>query len=262
MNPRFSIITVTRNNREGLRRTLASIRRQTFTDYEVIVINGNSTDGSEHVIEEFADVVTITEKDAGRGIYPAMNQGVALAGGDWVIFMNSGDQFFNEHVLDLFSAPAGSEITFGKSWRSGGVPHIEFKGWGDWWKDMPFSHQSTFFRTEIMRNRPFVIRFKIVADYDFLLWACVNKRFFHQMQLDVAVIEPGGVSQINVIRRVWESYRAAITYYPESRVHRYYLRQLMRAIVSWIIRHMPLRSYLGRTRRIIQGAFDSAIRRS
>ena len=93
---RFSVITINYNNREGLNKTIKSVLCQSINDYEYIIIDGGSTDGSVDIINNNANFITywVSEKD--NGIYHAMNKGVAHAHGEYCIFMNSGDIFYNE----------------------------------------------------------------------------------------------------------------------------------------------------------------------
>jgi glycosyltransferase involved in cell wall biosynthesis len=126
---KLSIITITYNNAEGLRKTLASVASQTFHDFEHIIVDGGSTDGSVEVIREYADneairqenskadkqalsphhlitsspIIWISEKD--RGIFDAQNKGIRLAHGEYCYFLNAGDTFCNEHVLELIFNP-------------------------------------------------------------------------------------------------------------------------------------------------------------
>ena len=109
---KLSIITVNFNHREGLRNTINSvISQKDFDDYEFIVIDGGSTDGSKDVIMESANRITywVSEKDG--GIYNGMNKGIKVANGEYLIFMNSGDTFYNDHVLaDVFCQNREAEI--------------------------------------------------------------------------------------------------------------------------------------------------------
>ena len=97
---KYSVITINYNNREGLKHTIDSVVCQTYTDFEFIIIDGGSTDGSVEIIREYEEHITywVSEKD--HGIYHAMNKGVAQAHGDYCIFMNSGDCFHSSYVLD------------------------------------------------------------------------------------------------------------------------------------------------------------------
>jgi putative colanic acid biosynthesis glycosyltransferase len=92
----FSIITVTRNNLEGLRRTHVSLRAQSYADYEWIIIDGASSDGTVNYLEGLA-ARSWSEPD--EGIYDAMNKGLARARGDYLLLMNAGDSFAAPDVL-------------------------------------------------------------------------------------------------------------------------------------------------------------------
>jgi glycosyltransferase involved in cell wall biosynthesis len=99
----ISIITVNLNNREGLERTLESVRAQTYTNYELIVIDGGSEDGSANILDKYANLIShaISEKD--NGVFDAMNKGIAKASGIFCLFLNSGDRFADEFVLEKVS---------------------------------------------------------------------------------------------------------------------------------------------------------------
>ena len=96
----ISIITVNRNNAHGLQMTMQSVLSQTYLDIEYIVVDGASTDNSVEVIDSFSDDTRlrwISEED--NGIYHAMNKGIRMANGKYLIFMNSGDEFYSNDVL-------------------------------------------------------------------------------------------------------------------------------------------------------------------
>ena len=78
---KFSIITINYNNVEGLRNTIKSVVNQTYTDYEFIIIDGGSTDGSVEVIKEYANIITYWVSEPDKGIYNAMNKGIEVANG-------------------------------------------------------------------------------------------------------------------------------------------------------------------------------------
>ena len=137
---KLSIITITYNNAEGLRRTIQSVQSQTFRDFEHIIVDGRSTDGSVEVIREYADneairpegykatrqekngkaddtlpnrpiasspnrheICWISEKD--RGVYDAQNKGIRLAHGEYCYFLNAGDTFCADDVLERIFSP-------------------------------------------------------------------------------------------------------------------------------------------------------------
>ncbi|WP_198174942.1 glycosyltransferase family 2 protein [Spirosoma arboris] len=88
---KLSIITINYNNAQGLRKTIESVVSQENPDYEYIVIDGNSTDDSVVVIEQYADQITYWASESNRGIYGNMNQGIQEATGEYCLFLNSGD---------------------------------------------------------------------------------------------------------------------------------------------------------------------------
>lgn len=109
-----SIITVNFNHLEGLKRTYESIVSQTFTDYEWIVIDGGSTDGSREFIEQHQDRFAYWCSEKDNGIYHAMNKGIRQAKGEYLNFMNSGDTFACSKTLaGVFSEQRTADILYG-----------------------------------------------------------------------------------------------------------------------------------------------------
>ena len=97
---KLSIITINYNNARGLERTIKSVICQTFTNYEYIIVDGGSTDGSLEVINKYADHISKWVSEPDEGIYNAMNKGTRMASGEYFNYMNSGDCFCDAHVLE------------------------------------------------------------------------------------------------------------------------------------------------------------------
>ncbi len=96
----FSIITINKNNANGLEKTIQSVLGQTFKGFEYIVIDGDSTDGSKEVLEKYKNKLNIAVSEPDSGIYNAMNKGAKYAHGEYLLFLNSGDELFDKGVLD------------------------------------------------------------------------------------------------------------------------------------------------------------------
>ena len=96
---KLSIITVNLNNREGLQKTIDSVVSQTFKDFEWIVIDGGSTDGSKALIEQYADHMAYWVSEPDKGIYNAMNKGIKVSKGEYLYFLNSGDWLWEPDTL-------------------------------------------------------------------------------------------------------------------------------------------------------------------
>ena len=96
----LSIITINFNNLEGLKKTMASVLGQTWTAFEYIVIDGGSTDGSAAYIESQKDKIDYWVSEPDSGIYNAMNKGIKVAKGEYLLFLNSGDELYDLEVLN------------------------------------------------------------------------------------------------------------------------------------------------------------------
>jgi glycosyltransferase involved in cell wall biosynthesis len=175
----YSIITINYNNQVGLQRTIESVVRQTYNDYEYIVIDGGSTDGSFELIREYADKIDywVSEKD--RGIYHAMNKGVAQAHGDYCIFMNSGDAFYDENVLnDLSNFNSNDDIIVGKvtiDVQNHIISPPPISGELTFYHlySGSIAHQGSFIRTDLLKKHPYDENLKISSDWKFFVQALI-----------------------------------------------------------------------------------------
>ena len=114
--PFLTIITVVYNNLSGLQYTFQSIHRQTSTDFEWLVIDGGSTDGTKEWLSQlsFPSLKFVSEKD--HGLYDAMNKGLKMASGQFVWFMNSGDGIYNADIVEQLKLHgAGADILYGET---------------------------------------------------------------------------------------------------------------------------------------------------
>lgn len=97
---KLSIITINLNNESGLQQTIESVVNQSFSDYEFIIIDGNSADGSVELIKKYQDKITYWISEPDKGIYNAMNKGIRQASGEYCYFLNSGDRLASDDVLE------------------------------------------------------------------------------------------------------------------------------------------------------------------
>ncbi|MDO7743187.1 MAG: glycosyltransferase, partial [Pedobacter sp.] len=116
MQPKLSVITIVYNNVRDIERTMLSVLNQTYQNIEYIIIDGLSNDGTKDIIYKYKERLAqfISEKD--KGIYDAMNKGLALATGDYVLFMNSGDEIYAlETVSTIFATAPNADIYYGET---------------------------------------------------------------------------------------------------------------------------------------------------
>ena len=107
--PKLSIITINYNNLDGLKRTVESVVNQTWQEFEYIIIDGGSTDGSAEYIESQSDKIDYWVSEPDKGIYNAMNKGIAKATGEYLLFLNSGDELYDIEVLNKNSIAVHTE---------------------------------------------------------------------------------------------------------------------------------------------------------
>lgn len=111
---KLSIITINLNNKVGLQKTIQSVMSQEFREYEHIVIDGNSCDGSKDLIDKYKDNLFYTISEPDSGIYNAMNKGIKKATGDYCLFLNSGDSLCSNQILSqCFSTPLVADLVYG-----------------------------------------------------------------------------------------------------------------------------------------------------
>ena len=173
----ITIITVCFNACEDLKKTLDSVLSQSYEDYEYIVVDGGSTDGTVELLQQYKELFKshhktfkyITEKD--KGTYDAMNKGANLANGKWINYMNAGDSFYNDNTLNIFFS---HKILDDSAVLYGDTLQVYDFGCGiakasDYMKDnpiMPFCHQSCFIKTDVMKLFKFDLTYRIIADHD------------------------------------------------------------------------------------------------
>lgn len=201
---RLSVITINYNNKEGLLNTIASVRNQTTHEFEYIIIDGGSTDGSVDAIKENEDVIDYWVSERDHGIYEAMNKGVRAAKGKFLQFLNSGDRLNSSDVLnlilphltdeiDLLSGYTVRESDDGRYMREkAGSP--EFLTVVSMF-EAPLSHAGSFIRRQLLVNRPYDEQFRIVSDWKFFMEASLfdNVRYQH-IDLDIVVFDSTGIS--------------------------------------------------------------------
>ena len=200
----LSIITINYNNAEGLRKTIDSVRMQKFTDYEHIIVDGGSTDGSVDVIKEAlsdADYVKhvswwCSENDS--GLYNAMNKGIRHARGEWVYMLNSGDALV-KNVLEQLSPELKThcnQIVYGAvdCYNENGYLWTQCKNSKDIDTGM-FPHQG-FFSPRIFHEKYgfYDENFKILADWDYVLRLRENNCSFYHTPMIIADYDFSGIS--------------------------------------------------------------------
>lgn len=254
MEPKFSILVVCFNPGEKLNKTLASIQSQTFRDYEVVVKDGGSTDGSLEYLKEgnkmFPAFRVLSDKD--DGIYDAMNCAVKEARGRYVYFLNCGDYFVDEQVLEKIAALIEKKscqlgIYYGNILErvTGQVvtsnPKLDAFGC---YRNVP-CHQACFYDRKLLLAHPFETKYRVRADYEQFLWCFFTEAYkegvsFVYEDILIADYEGGGFSESAANRKLSEKEHQEIVrkYMPVGKVWKYRL-------IMWMTL-APLRTWIAR----------------
>lgn len=202
--PKLSIITINYNNLEGLKRTVESVVNQTWQEFEYIIIDGGSTDGSKEIIADYQKRITywVSEKD--NGIYHAMNKGINKSTGDFLIFMNSGDVFYNDTIIDVLVSELKTTdaIVYGDV-----VLRNEKKDTERIQKHPEKLNFSYFYNQTICQQACFIKRslfdtifyfnenYKITSDWEFLIYAIyIEKVQTRKIDVLISIYDTSGIS--------------------------------------------------------------------
>ena len=190
---KISVVTICYNVEREIERTIKSVLEQDYPNMEYIIVDGGSSDGTMSVVNKYVDKVDCVISEPDNGIYDAMNKGIKAATGDWINFMNVGDAFFSKTVLSDFAKSVDEDTDVAycdammifhqgkKIYRPDPIAVLE--------KRMAFCHQSAFIRTLIHKERPFDLRYKLSADYDFFRYCYKSSKKFQYIPMIAADYE-------------------------------------------------------------------------
>ena len=196
-DPKVSVVTVCRNALQALQLTAASVRAQRYGDMEYIVVDGGSTDGTREYLESTGIADTYVSEPDG-GIYDAMNKGVRLARGEWVIFMNAADSFAGPEALAgaMKAADAEADVVYGSVIRqqNDGSERLVEAGEARSGHRMFYCHQSALVRREWLLRFPFDTRHALSADFKQVKQMLAAGARFRRTDIPVARFDTGGIS--------------------------------------------------------------------
>jgi len=225
---KLTIITINYNNASGLQKTMQSVVSQSFTDFEYLVIDGGSTDGSVALISKYATPLNLPQGDTkerfnwvtepDEGVYSAMNKGIRMAKGEYCLFLNSGDYLSNEMVLStVFSNEPTADIVIGNELRGAGrvKAPIKISFFDLYTSSLP--HQSTFVKRKLFEEvGVYNEELRIVSDWEFWIKAIViHNCSVAKLEIDITVYDITGISNTNIEQRTQERELVLTTLFPE-----------------------------------------------
>ena len=196
----ISVVSVSYNCIDNVDKTLNSLLSQTYQDYELIIVDGKSSDGTTEKIKEyeskFKHLKIISERD--DGIYDAMNKGARLALGKYVYFLNFADIFYDDKVLETIANRMNSnkDFYYGDADMYGEIRNYEdkFNLFNFIYLEGMVCHQSIFTRRELLLKYPFDLSHRLCADRDFLIKALKDKCTSEYVNIVICTYDTKGLS--------------------------------------------------------------------
>ena len=211
--PLFTVITVVLNDENGIEKTVVSLSSQTYKNFEFIIIDGGSVDKTLEICKRNICFIDQIVSEVDNGLYDAMNKGIARATGTYLIFMNSGDCFYDRKILErfayqitLFDYP---DFVYGDASEKSG-DHLLIKPARSHkyaWYGMFTHHQSMFYKRTLLADLRYDTSYPIGADYDFTLAFLKNAKNIIYLPYCVCIFERGGVSSRNIKQSALDLYR-------------------------------------------------------
>ena len=200
----ISIITINKDNLHGLKNTLESIMAQTCDQYEWIIIDGGSKDGSVEFIKDNASKIRywVTEPDS--GIYNAMNKGIDVSTGDYLLFLNSGDRFASPTILSSFMEKHfSSDVVYGNAIfvdaNNNEISRVITPAsirLSEFWSRRGIHHQASFFSRHCFENHRYNEDNRIASDTELFMQLIYDGFSFEKWDVFVDKFEIGGLSSV------------------------------------------------------------------
>lgn len=225
---KVSIVTVTYNCKTIIKETLENILQQDYCNKEVLIIDGNSTDGTLDILNRITNKLDYFSSEPDRGIFDAMNKSLNHVTGDYVIFMNAGDRFVNNHIIsDVFNDCKGYEdliygddyiqTSLGYKLRKASAIYTKNPTRRDFvFKSQGFCHQALFTKTEILKRIKFNLNYPLGADYDTTAQVFLKgNHLIRYVGKPIAIFDDrhGGASH-NHVRRIYKERMLMFSYRP------------------------------------------------
>lgn len=220
--PTLTIITVCYNIKDEIERTCKSIAGQTWRDFEWIVVDGGSTDGTVEILNKYKKQMSVFISEKDNGIYNAMNKGIKLAKGKYLNFMNGGDMFDSDNTLEKVfkNREYDADVLYGddKLIKSNGemkVRHFPAHVDKKFFIERSLCHQSSFIKRDLFEKYGmYNENFRIVSDWEKWIVFMDNNCVFQHLDLVVGVFASGGVSSTMSPLHVREREEVHRKYYP------------------------------------------------
>ena len=205
---KLSIITINYNNKNGLQKTIDSVISQTFKDFEWIIIDGGSTDGSKELIEKYSSYINYWISEPDKGIYNAMNKGIVQAKGEYLQFLNSGDALYSNNILtEIFQTELHGDIIYGdaifvkKDNTQQLIKYNRPLSLSYFIAGNVINHQASFIKRELFNESLYNENLKLVSDWEFWIHQAIKGKSFQYLEKTVVLFDFTGLtSQVSSLQ--------------------------------------------------------------
>lgn len=193
--PLISVVTISYNSEWCIERTICSVLEQSYSNIEYLIIDGGSVDNTIEIIKKHEKEIAFWISEPDNGIYDAMNKAIGKATGEWIIFVNTDDEFADinvvEHFVSLINSNRNYVAYYGdvifrynignRLKKALDLKSLRYK--------MAFSHQSVFIRTDLMKKKKYSCEYRLAADYNFLLSTYLDGGWFYYLNFCVSKVK-------------------------------------------------------------------------
>ena len=245
-NPKISVVTVVYNSKALIENTVKSIINQSYNHIEYIVVDGGSTDGTIDILNSYKKNISTLISEPDHGIYDAMNKGINLATGDFVVFINSGDKFSSPDILEkIFSNPdaAQADVIYGDTDitdSDGNIIHSrrhrppESLNWKSFKRGMLVCHQSFIARRNLVES--YNLNYRYAADFDWCIRILKKSKSVYNSRQVISLFLEGGQTRKTIVPGLKERFRIMRHHY--GLISAIYRNIILGVRFTWfVIRH-------------------------
>jgi glycosyltransferase involved in cell wall biosynthesis len=220
---KLSVITIVYNDEKYIEKTIKSVFSQTYQDIEYIIIDGASNDGTVELIKKYDDKIDFWSSEPDKGLYDAMNKGIDKATGDYLIFLNSGDLFYDETTVEKIFLSAENQqvdVFYGETVIIDEIGEIKGKrrlsapeklDWKSFKNGMLVSHQAFFPARRLVPK--YNLNYKLSSDFDWCIRIMKQSKVIQNTNETLIRYLDGGLTKNRLIKSLLERFRIMTKYY-------------------------------------------------
>ncbi len=233
----ISVVTVSYNAVATIEQTILSVINQTYPNIEYIIIDGGSTDGTVDIIKKYEDKIAYWVSEPDKGIYDAMNKGIARANGSFIGIINSDDWYVNDTIsviANLIIKNPDVDVFCGDMfvYYSPSKQKVQHSYYNKIKSKMSINHPTCFIRSDIYLRKSFSLDYKLASDYDFLLWCYQSGYRFYNVDKPLANFTVGGISYKSNNKGTFEAFRIWKEQLGIFYAVPYFLRDILKRYIS------------------------------